>query len=181
MSSETIDYMAVLADLETKRAALDSAILAVRQLLNLGAEQGGGPVPQQPSEQKERAFGELRSDSFFRMTMPDAICKFLEMMKRPQSVSDITKALQDGGFPTTAKNLMPSVGSQLSRMKAAGDIVNFQAKWAMASWYPAARKMLEPKANTTRRDGLKVNKNQKTWKGNPKSNTRKSPPSKLIK
>ena len=37
MSTE-IDYNAVLADLEAKRAALDNAIATVRQLVNLGAE-----------------------------------------------------------------------------------------------------------------------------------------------
>ena len=35
-----IDYSAVLADLEAKRSAIDSAIAGVRQMLNLGAEQG---------------------------------------------------------------------------------------------------------------------------------------------
>lgn len=35
---------------------------------------------------------------------------------------------------------MPIVGSHLSRLKAAGEAVNVEGKWGLASWYPAARK-----------------------------------------
>jgi predicted DNA-binding protein (UPF0251 family) len=136
MPSETIDYAAVLADLEAQRAAIDAAIAGVRRMLNLGAEQ---VTPSAASMSKDQST-EVRSDSFFGMTMPDAITKFLSMAKRTQSVSEITQALQFGGFPTTAKNLMPSVGSTLSRMKAAGDVASVQGKWGLSSWYPGKRK-----------------------------------------
>ena len=72
--------------------------------------------------------------------MPDAIAKYLEMAKTPQSVSEIMEALLAGGFKTTSKNPMPIVGSNLSRMKSAGLLVNVDGKWGLASWYPAARK-----------------------------------------
>ena len=133
MASETIDYAAVLADLEAKKAALESTIAGLRQMLNLGAEQSasGSGAEQTPTE--------VRSDTFFRMTMPDAIVKFLEIVKRPQTLSEITKALEDGGLPTTAKNLMPIVGSNLSRMKTSGEVCQpQQGKWGLALWYPAA-------------------------------------------
>jgi hypothetical protein len=74
------------------------------------------------------------------MPMPRAIVKFLEMAKTPQSVSDVTKALLDGGFKTTSKNFMPTVGSNLSRMKTTGELVNVEGKWGLALWYPAARR-----------------------------------------
>jgi hypothetical protein len=107
-----IDYGAVLVDLEAKRLAIEAAIAGVRQMLNLGAEQGTAT----PStlERQEQAT-QVRFDSFFRMPMPAAITKFLEIAKSPQSVSDVTTALLNGGFKTTSKNLMPSVGSTLSR------------------------------------------------------------------
>lgn len=138
MASEMIDYNAVLGDLEAKKAAIDATITGLRQMLNLGADQAvTGATP--PGERREQAT-EVRFDSFFGMSMPDAITKFLEMSKRPQSVSDITKALQDGGFPTTAKNLIASVGSTLTRMKTAGDVVSVSGKWGMSAWYPALRR-----------------------------------------
>jgi hypothetical protein len=62
------------------------------------------------------------------------------MAKAPQSVSEVTKALLDGGFKTTSKNFMPIVGSNLSRLKSVGELVNVEGKWGRASWYPAARK-----------------------------------------
>lgn len=133
MAGSEIDYAAVLADLEAKRSAIDSAIAGVRQMLNLGAEQGVTVS----SEKKEAA---VRFDSFFRMSMPDAIAKYLEMAKTPQSVSEVMEALLTGGFKTTSKNPMPIVGSNLSRMKSAGLLVNVDGKWGLASWYPAARK-----------------------------------------
>lgn len=133
MAGNEIDYGAVLADLEAKRSAIDSAIAGVRQMLNLGAEQG----VTLSNEKKDTA---VRFDSFFRMSMPDAISKYLEMAKTPQSVSEVMEALLTGGFKTTSKNPMPIVGSNLSRMKSAGLLVNVDGKWGLASWYPAARK-----------------------------------------
>jgi len=148
MSSETIDYAAVLADLEAKRAAIDGTIAGIRQMLNLGAEQG-----ETPTAGAERVPVEVRSDTFFRMTMPDAIVKFLEIAKRPRTLSEITKALEDGGLPTTAKNLMPIVGSNLSRLKTAGEVCQpAQGKWGLAAWYPAlARQIVTAKPTGKKR------------------------------
>jgi hypothetical protein len=149
MATESIDYAAVLADLEAKKAALESTIAGIRQMLNLGAELSGGGAP----DRKEQTPAEVRSDTFFRMTMPDAIVKYLEIAKRPQTLSEITKALEDGGLPTTAKNLMPIVGSNMSRMKSAGELCQpQQGKWGLAAWYPAAsRQAVAAKPKTKKR------------------------------
>jgi hypothetical protein len=138
MATEAIDYNLVLIDLESKKAAIEATIVGLRAMLNLGADQYVGGAG--PAERKDQPSAEVRFDSFFGMSMPDAITKFLEMSKRPHSVSDITKALQDGGFPTTAKNLIASVGSTLTRMKAAGDVVSVSGKWGISTWYPALRR-----------------------------------------
>jgi hypothetical protein len=148
-----IDYGAVLADLEAKRSVIDAAIMGVRQMLNLGSEQSA--APSRIGVEKGEQTLQMRSDSFFRMSMPAAIVKFLEIAKTPQSVSEVTTALLSGGFKTISKNLMPSVGSTLSRMKAAGETVNVDGKWGLASWYPAARKLEasdKPKAKSQERN-----------------------------
>jgi hypothetical protein len=145
MAMETVDYAAVLADLEAKRAALDSAIAAVRQLLNLGTEQGSSGSPGQ--QKREQV---VRFDSFFQMTVPDAIRKFLTITTQPQTLSEITKALEQGGLKTTSKNLMGIVGPTLSRMKKAGDVLPIQGKWGLAEWYPAARKEVAKSARAKR-------------------------------
>jgi hypothetical protein len=132
MPSEGIDYTVVLANLEAKRTAIDSAIGAVRQILNLGAEQG---VAAAASEKKKELGTDVRFDSFFGMSVPDAIRKFLAMSKRSQALSDICRALQEGGLPTTSKNLMGVVGPTLSRMKSAGELISVKRRWGLSEWY----------------------------------------------
>jgi hypothetical protein len=138
MANEGIDYGAVLMDLEGKKAAIEAAIAGVRQMLNIHAEQGVSNGANPTPERKDQPIA-VRFDTFFQMSLPAAITRYLEISKCPQSVSDITRSLLEGGFKTTSKNLMPIVGSNLSRMKSAGDVVNIDGKWGLASWYPAAR------------------------------------------
>jgi hypothetical protein len=144
MASETIDYNAVLADLEAKKAGIEATIAGIRQMLSAG--------DQSVIAGKEQST-EVRFDSFFGMSMPDAIIKFLEMAKRPRSVSEITKALEDGGLKSTAKKLMMSVGSTLSRMKAAGDAVSVQGKWGLRRWYPGMREEKVARGDKARKRG----------------------------
>ncbi|MFZ1889767.1 MAG: helix-turn-helix domain-containing protein [Candidatus Binataceae bacterium] len=148
-----IDYTAVLADMEAKRAALDSAIAGIRQWLSLGGgyeETSGAPL----LTDRKLDSPEVKFDTFFGLSIPDAIRKFLAMTKRPQSVSDITKAFQDGGMTTTSKNLLTTVGSTLSRLKQVdGDLVSVQGKWGLREWYPGMRdeKIAKAKNKTRRR------------------------------
>ena len=147
MPSETIDYKDVLAFLEAQKHAIETAISGVKQMLWLTSGEQSTAGPLVTGERREQST-EIKFDSFFRMSMPAAIVKFLDMAKAPQSVSEVTKALLDGGFKTTSKNFMPIVGSNLSRLKSAGELVNVEGKWGRASWYPAARKadqMASPK------------------------------------
>lgn len=131
--AESIDYAAVLADMEEKYLALGAAIAGIKRWQSLrGAEEG--PQPAFSGRRPEAI--EIRSDSFFGMSMPDAIRKYLSMMKQPRSVSDMTKGLQEGGLPTTAKNLINGVASTLSRMKSDGEVVQVQGKWGLKEWYP---------------------------------------------
>ncbi len=171
-----IDYAVVLADLEAKRGAIDSAIAGVRQVLNLGAEQGVAPSSPLGIERKDQPT-QVRFDTFFRMSMPSAIVKYLEMAKAPQSVSDVTKALLEGGFKTTSKNLMPIVGSNLSRLKSAGQTVNVEGKWGLASWYPAARKAeLAPKSKRGRKRGRPKGSGKANAKGSTPTAEKKATP-----
>jgi hypothetical protein len=135
-----IDYTAVLADMEAKRTALDSAIAGIRQWLSLGGGSEDTLGATSPQAEKRLDSPEIKFDSFFGLSIPDAIRKFLAMTKRPQSVSDITKAFQEGGMTTTSKNLLTTVGSTLSRLKQVdGDLVSVQGKWGLREWYPGMR------------------------------------------
>jgi len=145
-----IDYVAVLADLEAKRADIDKAIAGVRQLLSLGSEQGTSIN----TERKDRPT-QIRSDSFSHMPLPSAILKLLDMVKRPLSKSEVTTPLINGGFKTTSENFSSMVSTNLSRLKADGELVNVDGKWGLASWYPSTEK-IQPKTGVKqKRDDAK--------------------------
>src|SRR5260221_4548799 len=86
----------------------------------------------------------------------------------------------DGGFPTTSKNLMPNVGSNLSRMKSAGDLANVQGKWGLAAWYPAARQQQAAKStvkNSKRKGNKTAKKRSPHGETNGGGDIRRSKPS----
>lgn len=177
MASEGIKYSDVLADLESKKAVIDAMIANTRQMLNLGLDQlataAGSVIP------TDRTPTEVRTDTFFRMTTPDAIIKYLEIAKRPQTLSEITKALQDGGLPTTATNLMPIVGSRLSRLKSDGKVCQpTTGKWGLSEWYPAAARQAAAAAKAKTRKRGRPKKSATTQAEN-KSTTGKPTPEQI--
>lgn len=142
-----VDYQAVLADLVARRAKLDAAIEAIREMMPSGSEVGDGEEeatpteasPINPSPARSRSAGSaLLNDTFFGLSTPEAVRKYLAMMKRPQRVADISKALLDGGQihardATTAYN---NAYAALKRMRQAGDAVRIKSgEWGLAEWY----------------------------------------------
>lgn len=134
MTTEVIDYELVLADLEAKRAALDSAIAGIRQMLSLGAQSataanGGG-----------RDSTIVESDTFFGMSIGDAAKKYLRMMKRKQPAAKIAEALDFGGLQHTSKSFPNTVRTTLIRLESEGAVVQVGKEWGLAEWYPGLRK-----------------------------------------
>ena len=128
MSQEQIDYAVVLEDLKKRREKLDAAIAAIATILGdpsaaITASVGNG----------EEVIGAVKSDSFFNMSVPDAIRKFLRMTKRPQKANIIAKALQDGGIHTLSKNFYANVFTTLKRDP---NFVKVKKEWGLAEWYP---------------------------------------------
>jgi hypothetical protein len=173
MATESIDYTKVLEDLELKRTAIETTIAGVRQMLNLGADRTiGAAVQGAGGDRKEQQAGEVLHDSFFGMSAPDAIRKFLNMMKRPQSASDIAKAMHDGGLPTTSDNIGKVIGPTLSRMKANGDLFLHKGKWAPSDWYSVgARERLEAVEKGKSKKNRKAGR-PKGSKAKPKAQTK---------
>ena len=58
----------------------------------------------------------LANDSFFHLSVPDAIKKYLIIARRPATPKDITMALNVGGLTHQAKNLYQTVYPTLLRM-----------------------------------------------------------------
>ncbi len=87
MSSE--HYAAVLADLEARKAQIESAIAAIKMI----AAQGGGTSPDGGGS---TAVG---PSAFLSMSIPDATKKYLSSVKQKKSTQEIIDALTAGGLP----------------------------------------------------------------------------------
>ncbi len=166
-----IDYNRVLADLEARRASLDAAITGIKQMLLRGAEGAASAESVTASVSGAAAPpvgepGEVRSDSFFGLSIPDAIKKCFLIMKRPLQLTEVTKFLKDGGLLTRAQNLVQTVSSTLQRMRRQGETVSLgDGKWGLAEWYPGMRKdkieaQSKPKAKKRKRAKAKAAANQ---------------------
>ena len=132
---ELIDYEAVLADLEAKRSAFDAAITGIRQILNLGAQNGlVGIAPRQVEA------GEIPSDAFFGLGIGEGAKKYLGIVKRKQSAVQIADALDKGGLQHTSKFFPNTVRTALMRLAADGEVVQVGKEWGLAEWYPGRKK-----------------------------------------
>lgn len=151
-TDQTPDLATYLSELEAQRAGLDLLIASIRGRLGLGPGVDGGAAglgaPSMAGGSgmgRETPVGRIRTDEFFRMSLPDAIRRYLEIMKQPQSPTAIVAALRAGGVLTTSKNFYTTVWTAMKRLKASGDIVNTTKGWGLSEWYPNRSKGGEEK------------------------------------
>jgi hypothetical protein len=128
MSTEQVNYAAVLADLEGRKAQLESAIAAIKTII---ATQGGATSPDGGGS------GSVGPSAFLAMSIPDAAKKHLAAVRQKKSTQEIIDALTAGGLPpskyTTVYNILTRRQAQV------GDIINMKGDWALAEWYPNHR------------------------------------------
>lgn len=139
-----VDYAAVLADLEARKAQIESAIVVIKALIA-----GGMPPPQiiaSPAGALATSGGSppnggptsIESDTFFGLSILDATKKFLAMRKRPSTGPEIVEALRQGG-QVNAQNesFGNTLGATLSRSDAgAGAVVRVgRGKYGLREWY----------------------------------------------
>jgi hypothetical protein len=142
MMSDTIDYGALLSQLENEREKLDTMIAWVRGKLGQPTQDFvmRGKVPDTGSKVIEAKTQprQLASDTFFRMQIPVAIKSFLNIVRGPRSAKVIVDGLKQGGLTSQAKNLYQTVYPTLLRMEKAGEVVRVtNGEWGLAEWYPA--------------------------------------------
>ena len=131
MSTENgaVDWVAALAEIEAEIVRLQAAADVIRERIARG---GGSPTrPSGPG-------GGVRSDTFLKMSIPDATKKLLEITREKQSTQAVMDALEKGGLPPSKYNTVYSILSR--RAKLVGDIINMKGDWALAEWYPNYRK-----------------------------------------
>ena len=140
MSTEPINYEAVIADLEAKRAQLDATITMLRALGGLGTignppPTGGGNVTS----------GRFTSDAFFGKSIPDATVTILQSERRKMSTQALMDTMEKGGLPPSKYNTVYSILRR--RESLVGDLINMQGEWGLAAWYPNHAKKAPKKAS----------------------------------
>lgn len=129
MTDVNVNYNAVLADLEKRKAQIESAIAAVKAILaaigggSLDGANGGVFSPEN-----------IPTGAFLRLSIADATKKYLDMVKTKQSVPQITQALERGGLPPAKTNTVYAVLRR--RENDIGDIFRLGDEWALTEWYP---------------------------------------------
>ena len=133
MSDQPINYEAVLADLEARKAQIESAIAGIRVMLGQsgtspsGGPGGGGYVGGTPAH-----------DAFIGMSIPEAAKKHLTTVRKKLSTQELMTAMEAGGLPSSKYNTVYAILSR--RENKVGDIVNMKGDWGLAEWYPNYRK-----------------------------------------
>jgi hypothetical protein len=127
-----INYEAVLADLEARKAKLETMIAGVREFLGQTVTgPSGGPGGISPA-------GKPAHDAFIGMSIPEAAKKHLAAVRRKMSTQDLMTALTEGGLPESKYSTVYAILRR--RERQVGDLINMKGDWALAEWYPNYRK-----------------------------------------
>ncbi len=131
-----------LDSLVEQRAAITIQIAGVRVALGLPAEDGAAivapaiPGAGTPAARRDGPPGHIRPDAFFRMSIPEAIKAFLEIMKQPQNPKSIVDGLKAGGVLSEAEHFDANVRTAIKRLSKQGQVVNTKrGAWGLADWY----------------------------------------------
>jgi hypothetical protein len=162
------EVMTLLTELEAERAELDATIALLRRRLGFvsngdGANTSGAAVGPSGNVGRDMPVtGRVRSDEFFRLSIADAIAKYLGIMKQPQNPMAIVNGLKSGGVLTNAKNFYANVNTELKRMRGRGMIVNTPSGWGLSEWYPQKPKGNDAQTPSKKKVKKKVKKEAKT-------------------
>lgn len=134
MSDQPINYEAVLADLENRKAQIEAAIAGIRLVMGQP-----GTAPSGPSGGGGGYTGAAPPhDAFIGMSIPEAAKKHLTAVRKKLSTQDLMTALEAGGLPPSKYNTVYAILSR--RENKVGDIINLKGDWALQAWYPNYRK-----------------------------------------
>jgi hypothetical protein len=143
--SDSPDYQQLLSQLLDERAELDRMIQWIQRRMGKSQEEISIVFPTvRDDTPKPVHFPSLAPDTFFRMSVPQAIKTYLNIAKRPKNAQDITAALDRGGLTHKAKNLYATVYPTLLRMAEAGEVARIgKREWGLANWYPGGKKLAQ--------------------------------------
>jgi hypothetical protein len=168
---KTLDYNAVLADLEARKAALDHAIASLKVVMASGVLIGTFTDSMPPASDSISTSlgvhgGEVPVGAFLGKSIPEAAKLCLQILKRKMTTREIAEALKKGGIESSAKNFPIIVHSILDRASKGGSgILRLDRAWGLAEWYPAG---LRSGAAPDKR--VKIKKARKTNRSKTKQN-----------
>jgi hypothetical protein len=144
MSNESsVDhYAAVLADLEAQRAKIDAAISTIKALQSGGLMVAVTPGSTSQSSPNHGAL-EIPVDAFHRLSVSQAIKKYLGMRRKPATTQELVEALIAGGQSgSDGANFNVVVNNTLNRMQAPDGVITKVKRgvWGLKEWYEAKAK-----------------------------------------
>lgn len=153
MSDQPINYEAVLADLENRKAQIEAAIAGIRLVMGQpGTSPSGGPSGGGSYNGATPAH-----DAFIGMSIPEAAKKHLTAVRKKLSTQEIMTALEAGGLPPSKYSTVYAILRR--RENQVGDIINMKGDWALQEWFPNYRKKSstreDDKEEPTQEDGEK--------------------------
>jgi hypothetical protein len=141
-----MDFSAILANMESKRSALDAAIASLRAAMASGALGTVGtsvdtiPVDGIPiTVASQRSHGiDIPNGAFHGKTVTEAIKTYLGTIKKKQKTRQIVDALRKGGIESSSDKFSNIVYNNLARMQnITGEIVKVGTEWGLSEWFPA--------------------------------------------
>lgn len=140
------NYLAVLADLEAKRRALEVSISAIRSQLGAGVP---SPEPSAISPDAENSGEEqegLAAAAFDELPLGMAIREVLKDRRGKSATPvEIAEALESRGFRHSSRRLATTVSSAMAR-DARSAVPTFyspvRGRWALLEWHPQLRQRL---------------------------------------
>jgi hypothetical protein len=153
--SQEIDYSAVLADLEARKAALDAAIAAVKAILGQGTLETASSVSGTGAAiRSENALPqEVAPGVFHGMSISEAARKFLEMRKAKQKTRAIADAIRQGGIESGARDFYSNVYTTMARRPK--EFIRLGKYWALVEWHPTRAAVTTAKPAKKGRRGRK--------------------------
>jgi hypothetical protein len=141
MSTQPIDYAAILADLEAKKVALEAAIASVRAAIVAGTlgQSGDGMTFSAAGLPGALTGGEVPAGAFLGKSIPDAAKLYLEIVKKKQTSKEIADALLKGGMETTSKDFPSIVHAIMDRARKAKNpalVKVDKSHWGLTGWWP---------------------------------------------
>ncbi len=141
-----VQWDAVIADVESQIAELNTALKTLKRIRSLGAHVGTSTGVWEATassvfESKPDSAptdGDIRSDAFFKLTIADAAVKYLRKWANhaPQSTKTIIEALARGGLK--GKGYQTVYKTLVRRAKEKNDVVNVHGDWGLQEWYSTA-------------------------------------------